>query len=356
MKIFIFGAGASRDAQHRVVHDNAIPPLTNELFDQRYSEFARIVGLLDPAMSTYRNQAAGFGYFEDWLTHEWEKIQTLKTLSSRDAQKGFLAQILFYIWLILINASKWTYENQHQNREDNAYVTLMYKILNLDEEFGLINFNYDLLLDYAYKDVFRLTFHRVEDYLNNNYVKPHGSVNWLLSKRDDDLVIDLDHEHNMDTRVRLDTAIKLMYRDVPIPMNGLLVKEPNHRDLYTIDDLLRSFSRQYFYPLIFLPLTSKVYSSIAGFEDAIIKKGNQLMSKATEIYLIGYRANDSVIKEMLQNIQSAQVVLNVVGMKSSAEEIMQRVLGMHKNLRRGKVFDKGFYNYAYDPSEIVISK
>lgn len=93
MKIFIFGAGASRDAQHRQAYHNAIPPLANELFDPRYKEFANMVGLLDPTLSTYRQKIAGFAYFEDWLTGEWDKTQSLHEVRTRDAQKGFLAQL-----------------------------------------------------------------------------------------------------------------------------------------------------------------------------------------------------------------------------------------------------------------------
>lgn len=346
MKLFIFGAGASRDAQHGNVYDNVIPPLTNELFDIRYAEYANRVGLSNPEMNTLRNKIAEFAYLEEWLTGEWEKIKNLKEIRSINAQKGFLAQVLFYVWVLLVSVSKWNYENQFQNRETNAYQELMSKLRHKDEPFGIINFNYDLLLDYAYKDQFRLAFNNIDDYLENNYVKPHGSINWLLSKRKDDLSIDLGKEHNLDTRSRLDTAINLMFKDLPISITGLQVKEPDHRDIYTIDDLLRSFGGQYFYPLIFLPLTSKAYSSIEGFEEKIISKGKDLMKTADEIYLIGYRANDELIREMLK-LAKPNTKLHVIG-KGSAAEIRDKVLKLNRNIVEGETSDEGFYHFAYN--------
>lgn len=349
MKIFIFGAGASRGAQQGNVHEYAIAPLTNELFNPRYQQFANIVGLSEASMNTYRDEISKVESFEKWLTAEWDKTELIKEIWAKEAQKGLLAQIAFYIWLVLRSVTKWTYDNSGNSRETNTYLAFMKKLLTKQAQFGLINFNYDLLLDFAYKDVYRITFHDLDDYLDRNYVKPHGSINWLLEKRDDDHRIDLVHEHHMDTRIRLDTAISLMFRDAPIPMSGLLIKEPNHRDLYLeIDDLFRVFNNQYFYPLIFLPLTAKVYSSISGYEEKILAKGRELITKADEVYLIGYRADDDVIEDLLTSAPKG-TQLNVVGIES-AEDIMSNVLKWAINLKRGTVYSDGFHRFVFDNS------
>ena len=347
MKIFIFGAGASRGAQPDNVHEHAIAPLTDELFNARYQKFASMVGLSEPSMNIYRDSISKAKSLEEWLTNEWSKTESIQEVWSKNAQRGLLAQIAFYIWLVLRNVTSWTYNNSGNSRDSNTYLALMNKLLARQEQFGLINFNYDLLLDFAYKDVYRITFHDLDDYLNRNYVKPHGSINWLLEKREDDRPINLTREYHMDTRVRLDTAINLMFRDAPIPVTGLIVKEPNHRDLYLeIDDLFRVFREQYFYPLIFLPLTAKVYSSISGFEEKILEKGRELMAKATDVYLIGYRANDDLIKDMLSKAPKDTKV-HVIGL-NSAEGIMNNVLKWAKNLKKGEVSTQGFRRFVYD--------
>ncbi|MDZ7587440.1 MAG: hypothetical protein U0946_06820, partial [Patescibacteria group bacterium] len=171
MNVFIFGAGASADAHTgHVVHDKAIPPLTQDLFDPRYSDFAKMVGISEPNMNRYRNALKEHPSLENWLTDEWDKLKKFKLSSSKQAQIGFLGEVTFYIWQVLSNISKWTRDNKFQSRETNSYEELLNKINKSEVEFGLINFNYDLILDYAFKDVFKVTLQGLDDYLNNNYV------------------------------------------------------------------------------------------------------------------------------------------------------------------------------------------
>lgn len=346
MRVFIFGAGASKDSQGSYVYDSVKSPLSNELFDKRYKDYANIVGLSEPVMNRCRNEINNFSSLEEWVTSEWNKIKQCKEKKTINAQKGFLAQITFYIWLTLIRVSEWTYNNQYQSRETNSYVELMQKLRETDQPFGLINFNYDLLLDFAFKDVCRITLNSIDNYLMNDYIKPHGSVNWLLDRRGTDPLININQENNMDTKMRLATAVSSMYREESIPITGVLIKEPDHRDLYVIDDLLKSFNRQYFYPLIFLPLTTKVYSIVAGFEEKIISKGKELLSRADEIYLIGYKANDEIIKDMCKTIQK-NTKLHVIGL-NSAHDVMEKVLTYSKNLIKGNMYTQGFHRFVYD--------
>lgn len=344
MKIFIFGAGASKGSYIRNIPDEFSPPLVDELFDDRYQKYADQMYLYLPDLEVYKEKIKGVQSLEKWLTSEWERIKELKQENSKVALKGQLAQIAFFIWLTLLKVSEFTYQNGAEGRAKNAYRFLMQKLLANDAPFGLISFNYDLLLDFAYKDVFKINLSSLGSYLNNNYVKPHGSVNWFLPKRTQDPLIDLTKEYNMDTRVRLHTAINRMYVDIPIPIDGIQIKDPDHRDLYIIDDLLRTFDSQYFYPLIFLPLTVKAYSFISGFEEKILLKAKELLSNAEEIYLIGYRANDDIIRELLKKTP-AETQLYVVGLQS-AEQIMKEVLSWATHLKRGKVYEEGFLRFV----------
>jgi len=346
MKIFVFGAGASQGSQGvGVIPDECKAPLSDELFDLRYQKYANAVGLNESTMNEYRNDRLADTSFESWLTNQWRKIDSINNPLAKNAQKGFLAQIAFYIWYLLINVSKWTCNNKGESRNRSEYLFLMKNLRKMDCAFGLINFNYDLLLDYACIDTFKITFQNIDDYLAFNYVKPHGSINWLLKKREVEPNIDR-HELDVNTKVRLNTAINRMYSGDPIPINSVVVKEPDHRDLYTLDNLIYSFNQQYFYPLIFLPLTAKAYSSIAGFEEKIVGKANSLLEEASEIYLIGYNANDSLIKDMLKNAPQG-TKLHVVG-KSSTVEIMERMLAILPNLVRGNCHSNGFHDFVFN--------
>ena len=56
MKVFIFGAGASKDSQGSKVPVKNIAPLSDELFHEKYCEIALRVGLSKPVMNRCRNE------------------------------------------------------------------------------------------------------------------------------------------------------------------------------------------------------------------------------------------------------------------------------------------------------------
>lgn len=49
-----------------------------------------------------------------------------------------------------------------------------------------------------------------------------------------------------------------------------------------------------------MPLTIKQYNQIEDFQETFIENGKQLISKAQEIYLIGYRARDEIVDDLLK--------------------------------------------------------
>jgi hypothetical protein len=227
------------------------------------------------------------------------------------------------------------------------YRILLKKIRSRDEKFGIVNFNYDLLLDFAFKDVFGPTFQDINDYLRINYIKPHGSVNWFLDRRPKDRELNFDRKFDFDTRVRIDTAIENMYKDIPLIFSGHKMIEPNDRNLYRIDNVLREFNNQYFYPLIFLPITQKAYSSITGFEKKIIKKARQIFSKASEIYFIGYRAEDQIILDLFKYVPASCTELHVVNTKKSAKPVADAIKKKFPNKKaRVQLWEEGFKNFV----------
>src|SRR5690349_21583882 len=115
-----------------------------------------------------------------------------------------------------------------------------------------------------------------------------------------------------------------MFNDTPLNFDHLQVLYPDDPELVDVRYISEiKFSKQYFYPLILLPLTVKQYDFLTGFNQTIISKGKEILSKATEIYLIGYRAADDIIKEMFAEVK-AGTTLHVVSLADS-KEIMNRV-------------------------------
>ena len=334
MKVFIFGAGASKGSQ-----DFKTPaltaPLIDELFSKNYEQFAREVGFSKSDLDFCREKVTEIQSLEKWLSSRWTDLNNGGEAKKFFAERAFFGRLTFYIWKVLLAVSE-------QYNEYGAYRKLLNKLKSDSEEFGLINFNYDLLLDYAAKDVYGITLTSLENYLDFDYIKPHGSVNWFLDRRKSDP--ELGPETNMDTRVRFDQASRMMFGDENLSFTGTTIIDPNHRDLYNVDSIIHRFRGQYFYPLVLLPLAVKSYDYIEGFSNAVIDKGKDLLSKADEIFLIGYRAQDEVIGTLLENVRTNTSL--VVISPNNPEEISKRVLSLKSNLNSKGTIKSGFMEFV----------
>jgi hypothetical protein len=99
------------------------------------------------------------------------------------------------------------------------------------------------------------------------------------------------------------------------------------------------------YPLLFMPLTAKLYPTVLGFYETVIGKARELLREATEIYLVGYRAADDVTKEMFQDVRQG-TPLHVVGLGQASGDVMTSVLSWATHLRQGEIHDEGFMELA----------
>jgi hypothetical protein len=331
MKLFIFGAGASLASQGPNPQSR-IAPLVDQLFDPRYGDCATDI-LSDEDFQEARSATEKAGSLEKWLTQRWEQIQSLRQNITKTAEKAFFGRICFYIWNLLQRVST-TYNSR------NGYNLFTRKLKDRDESFGLISFNYDTLLDRAVKSQFGVPLISLDDYLKVPLIKPHGSVNWLTRKRNDDP--NAYPRTSFDVPGLLSLAFFGMFNGGPLNFGDVQVLYPDDPELVDIRQLSEGkFSRQYFYPLILLPLTVKQYDFLTGFNQRIISKGKEFLQNATEIYLIGYRAADDVIKEMFKEVKPG-VILHVVSLADS-KEIMNRVINWYPgNLKQGTVFSQGF--------------
>lgn len=335
MKIFVFGAGASRGSQY-ISHQDASKiraPLVDELFDSVYERYAADVGLSAKSFHEYRQSVKENGSLEKWLTKKWEESEIIESKLFKDAEKADMGRLPFYIWWLLQNVSN-TYNYE------NGYEFFLDVLRNKREEFGLISFNYDTLLDRAVKQIFgRQLVNSIESYFAARLIKPHGSVNWFLQKRSID-----EDGHRMVIDRKIDLASSLIFKPNPISMENMQIVGPDDPHLSSKEFIGDSrFNSQYCYPLIFLPLTVKQYNFVEGFSEKIINEGKKLLQRAKEVYLVGYRARDEIIKDMFKEV-SEGTVLNVVGLKG-ARVIMDRVLGWDLGFSKGKVYHKGFESF-----------
>jgi hypothetical protein len=340
MKVFVLGAGASKASQHAEnLSEGMKAPLMRELFLDRYYPFAKEVGL--PANKFAELRTLAGDNVEIYLTERWEEIQKHQSRQFQEAEKRLFGKIVFYIWRLLLAVS-----TSYNFDEKNTYKLLLEKILNSNEDHGFINFNYDTLLDKAIKDAYGIYFSSLDDYFSFDYIKPHGSVNWLMSNGQTE--IDRNFSGDFFLEPRYDMASNLMFTGEPIPYANIRVidpKDPNLDEIRLRSIIQTHFGQRYFYPLVFIPLTTKLYSSVTDFNERIMQKGNEIMEKATEIYLIGYSASDQIIRDML-HYAPKWTKLHVVGRESSGKILKDLYDEFEGELIHGDIYSEGFTKFV----------
>ncbi|MDB4978122.1 MAG: hypothetical protein JWM56_308 [Candidatus Peribacteria bacterium] len=219
-----------------------------------------------------------------------------------------------------------------------------------DEDIGLISFNYDTLLDQAITEHRKVSLTSLEAYKRENYVKPHGSINWFLGTRSEDPFPPREVTFDRGTRIKF--SAQHMFNGPPLDLDKLEMLDANHEDLIRLENLDKLFQRfdpKYFYPLVLVPLLTKLYPHINQLNELIINEGKKLLSQASEIFFIGYQASDEVIFEMLEDIQYG-VPLHVIGNKAgSTNQIMKKTLEhpvVQGRLTEGILYSDGFAQFV----------
>lgn len=332
MKIFVFGAGASKASQPEDTNPNQRSPLVDELFAGEYEEYARGV-MVGNELAVCRGEAEKNGSVEAWLTARWEAAAQ-KSDQTKMAELSFFGRVGVYVRGVLQAVS-----NSH--RSDSGYAQLLGKLRDRNEPFGLLSFNYDTLLDRAVQDVFGKPLGSIDDYLSFPLLKLHGSVNWLLWPQEER---PFGAEAQFDAAARTRRVAYGLFNSKGLSMNGLRVVDPRHPDLDSLERLYRSFKEQYCYPLIFLPLTVKAYDRVAGFEENLVRRAGDLMGAASDIYLVGYRAADELIHTVLGFSPKSR--LHVVDRADpQAREIQKAVLARQPQLTGGTL-TPGFVKFV----------
>lgn len=332
MKVFIFGAGASQGSQDGYV-PNVKAPLVNQLFDTEfdanYTDYAKNLGFESSDLAKYQEAFKQVGDLEGWLTSLWEEHDVKVSQFARQRNRAMFGRITFYVWWMMQNVSN-TYSDQ------NGYRLFLEKLG--DEEHGFINFNYDTLLDRALVEAGFNLGDNLSTYAGANYSKPHAPVNWFLRKRHTD--VSIGGEQSYDSFARIKTASNGLYIDTPLPFD-LRVYQPSHHDLDSIGIMSSSnFDYQYAYPFILIPLTTKLYGHFEKFKENVIDTATHIAGKADEIYLVGYRASDDVIRDILSEVKQG-TLLHVVG-RDGASATQSEVLKWKPDMKAGEVYSDGF--------------
>lgn len=332
MKVFIFGAGASLGVQDQEKFKSGHPqkaPLIDELFDKQYKP--SWFNLVSFDLGKYKKQSESKGV-EEYLTQKWDEINNYKTERAKTAALSEFGIVSIYLWDVLNRVSQSFPQAQGYTRFLEKYK---------DEDFGILTFNYDTLLDQSYQNVFGKPLAKPEDYLREKFIKLHGSVNWFL-KRDGETPFKYKH-HRDDLKVILKEMSHHMFNGGPLYVQKIHPFYPGQDVLTSLEKFLASNKDDRMYPLIFVPLTSKMYEVVANFRDVFIQKALEIIKEADSIFLIGYQAKDELIHELL-GAAPADAQVYVIG-KGSAVSVLDRVIDNNRHLKRGTTYDDGFEKY-----------
>lgn len=88
-----------------------------------------------------------------------------------------------------------------------------------------------------------------------------------------------------------------------------------------------------------------MYNLVDGFLDRIKAEFPRIFTTASEIYVIGYRGNDSLMQKMLSYVPE-KTVLHVVN-HSEAGKIQEKIMSIVPGkLVKGQAFSEGFSSFV----------
>lgn len=324
MKLFIFGAGASKGSQSGGSSDHRSSPVVSELLDERYlsrigSEIGISKGLLNDTLKRWR-QSDQKQDFEEWLTAEWEKVESEISGQNVEAVRSRLGALTHYMFRLFQNVSGFPGQNYYEK--------LLMKLAD-GPSVGFISFNYDLLLDIELENHFGAQLTSLDGYRAARYAKPHGSINWLVPKRPNDPGID--SSARGDRHAIYAHASRNLFKGGPFDLDSqegslqivdprvLKVRQPEIIFEHGLPD------GGHWQPLLMLPLRGKIYDYYRGFRESVLEGTLELARQASQVYIIGYSMNDKFAYEILDAIPQGAVITVIARSRKGASEVQQRV-------------------------------
>lgn len=341
MQIYIFGAGASSGSQIGVEDTKKLSPLVDNLFSDEYESYARDMKLSD-------NDRASI--IKLLSTHDSSIEEVLNTLwiAARDHPKPLTQSAYVGIFGRIANYLRYLFQAVSETfNETNLYYALLTKLREGSGKEGFISFNYDTLLDRAFEAVYDKTLGgSISVYSNNNYIKPHGSINWLFPPRANDPTSPEVNSLSLDNRLQMSN--QSVYTGSVFNIDELRVFSPKERLLNDSEHLhfSSSFKWLYFIPCLLPPIKEKDYGQYGdGFEKTIIQPGVKLLRDAKDIFVIGYQAKDKIFKHMLTEAKPNAKVHVVF--RTSRKDVQDRIIQYSpETLSKGDLYSRGFGDFV----------
>lgn len=305
-QMFVFGAGASSfcvpaDAQGRLNTFQLRPPISNELFSDKYRSYFNNYEGVRLSLSSLRRLKNDV---ETFLESEWTLIRDTynPALLSRHVNILYYLQELFFT--ISEGINKEFYDcNLYSTFTDILQKKLLQKPL---EKTAFVNFNYDTILDHYISAHFNVQFSQMSDYANCNnnpffYFKPHGSSNWGWQFRSEESKDKINNTPGWlyDNKICFD---EIYYKHLGsvnemVHSRGWAYERKYSINKNKIEIIGSDYPRRYF-PALLIPYRDKDDFVMPYYHSDIM---GHFMNTMEDLFLIGWKGNEKAFNELLRD-------------------------------------------------------
>lgn len=180
--MFVFGAGASAnclfgEGKKQLKQSSLRPPLGNELFASRFDSIVMKYPGLKNSLPKFESNGNDI---EAILEDDWDALISGRNieLAAQHMQLQFFLQELFEI------ISKTCAEQYFRHSLPSLFVQKLFSRNQENSKPIIVSFNYDTILESAIEQHLKVTFTKLDQYIQPNtskhflFFKPHGSWNW----------------------------------------------------------------------------------------------------------------------------------------------------------------------------------
>jgi hypothetical protein len=291
--LVILGAGASYDLINtnddvyaRFEQSDFRPPLTDEIFKresftQISSQLPQLNGLIGCIRTKMNSSDMSLESVLSFMEEDPKQLDKFK--SELFYLKKYLAKLFFKI------------SKENESYVANNYSTFFRQLRLMEDEFCVVNFNYDFLAQKALQEEFDIPYNKIQDYINKKVklIHVHGSVLW---------------EEGLD--------------------NNLSVREPG--------DFVRSFNKI----RLTHPTGVKGFSCPEEHHNALV----DYITKCNVIISIGWRGAEDHFNKLFTEINGVPKRIIVVGKSDNINKEFLKRTNLSKFRGGEKYYISGFSN------------
>ncbi len=318
-KMIIIGAGASFDFDSANISKVQFP-ITKKLFSAENNGEQ----ILFNGVTSLANDLNNTSNLEEYFQREWERlchVYNPKRMSDLISVQYYLQNLFFVRSSKVRNYAYSNYSslvNSISNWSDNAK----------NEKMAIVNYNYDLLLDYQLRKEFNSSYSKLDDFIDINnrpiaLFKPHGSVNWVRRFKND-FIEELMTSNRQDEQPTSILSFVQQIYEKRISMADILNSLNEHTEIaheeeaklsehkmsnVIVPENLVMTSRPYF-PQMLMPHSKKDEFLMPKSHISMLRRAIQ---EIDEILIIGWKGEEAGIHELFKELCDREVKVTVVG-------------------------------------------